>query len=580
MKSPILVILYTLSLLQLTASPVQRQLPTPKGRIEGLVVRVGNGDAVTSARVILSRRNAAAPGPPPAVIPPVTTDPQGRFAIPDLDEGPYTLQVRANGFVDFNYGQRYTNGPGTEIPLKAGQTLKDLAITLTPTGTISGRIRDREDRPLMNVPVQLLRLGYDAQARRTYQTVGIARTDDRGDYRIYWMTPGRYYLMAGNLCDIHPAGMTASECAKGNVIVNSIPVPMSVAYFPGVPDIASAQPIDLKPGAELLGVNLTVPPKPPTYRIRGRIVDAQNRQPPAAAVVSAFQNSSGILSNAELEEIAVRFPLSSYNAATGEFEAKGLASGDYTVSATAQAASPLSGNVKVTIPNADVQGITISVSPASTVAGRVRVDGTLPIPMERLRLQLISATPTRRPEGPSVNLSPDGTFSVEGVAAGDFRVLLQVAGPPQQGAGPGANPVYIKEARYGGADVLNGPLQIGTSVAGPLEIVIGVAGGQVSGTLIDGRGQPVPVSQVVLVPQRGRDRAALYRTSTTGNNGGFQFSGIVPGDYKVFSWEDIEPNGWFDPELLKQSETRGTAVHITDSSTGTIEVRLIQGGAR
>jgi len=569
MKSLMLVSLFALSLFQ-------QQQPTPKGRIEGIVVHVGNGDAVTSARVILSRRNAAAPGPPPAVIPPVTTDPQGRFAIPDLDEGPYTLQVRANGFVDFNYGQRYINGPGTEIPLKAGQTLKDLAITLTPTGTISGRIRDREDRPLMNVPVQLLRLGYDTQARRTYQTVGIARTDDRGGYRIYWMTPGRYYLMAGNLCDIHPAGMTASECAKGNVIVNSDPVPMSVAYFPGVPDIASAQPIDLKPGAELLGVNLTVPPKPPTYRIRGRIVDAQNRQPPAVAVVSAFQNSSGILSNAELEEIAVRFPLSSYNAATGEFEVKGLASGDYTVSATAQAASPLSGNVRVAIPNADVQGITISVSPASTVAGRVRVDGTLPIPMERLRLQLISATPTRRPEGPSVNLSSDGTFRVEGVAADDFRVLLQVAGPPQQGA----NPVYIKEARYGGADVLNGLLQIGTSVAGPLEIVIGVAGGQVSGTVIEGRGQPVPVSQVVLVPRSGRDRATLYRTSTTGNNGGFQFSGIVPGDYEVFSWEDIEPNGWFDPELLKQSEAKGTAVHITDSSTGTIEVRLIPGGAR
>jgi hypothetical protein len=574
MKSPILVLLYALSLLQLPT--------TPKARIEGTVVRAGNGDAVPSARVILLRgRNAgAAPVPPPAAIPPVTTDSQGRFAIPDLDEGPYTLQVRADGFVDFNYGQRYINGPGLEMPLKAGQILKDLAITLTPAGTISGRIRDREDRPLMNVPVQLLRFSYDAQARRTYQTVGIARTDDRGDYRIHWMTPGRYYLLAGNLCDISPAGMTASECSKGNVSANFIPVPMSVAYFPGVPDIASAQPLDLKPGAELSGVSLTVPPKPPTYRIRGRVIDARNGQPPAGAVVAAFQNSSGILANAELEEIAVKFPLSSYNAATGEFEAKGLVSGDYTLSATAQATSPTSplhGSVKVTIPNADVQGITISISPASTIAGRVRVDGTLPIPMERLRLQLISTTPSRRPEGPSGNLSPDGTFSLQGVAAGDFRVALQVAGPP------GANPVYIKEARYGAADVLNGPLQIGTSVAGPLDIVIGVGGGQLSGTLSDARGQPVPVSQVVLVPQRGRDRAELYRTSTTGNSGGFQFSGIVPGDYKVFSWEGIEPNGWFDPELLKQSETRGTAVHITDSatsSTGMIEVRLIPGGAR
>ena len=55
-------------------------------------------------------------------------------------------------------------------------------------------------------------------------------------------------------------------------------------------------------------------------------------------------------------------------------------------------------------------------------------------------------------------------------------------------------------------------------------------------------------------------------------------SGIAPGDYKVFSWEALEEYAWFDPELLAQSETRGHAVRTSESSTETIEVRLIPAG--
>jgi hypothetical protein len=38
---------------------------------------------------------------------------------------------------------------------------------MKPASNISGRIRDRQDRPVVNVPVQLLRLSYDAQASAT-----------------------------------------------------------------------------------------------------------------------------------------------------------------------------------------------------------------------------------------------------------------------------------------------------------------------------------------------------------------------------------------------------------------------------
>jgi len=385
------------------------------------------------------------------------------------------------------------------------------------------------------------------------------------------------------------------EATRGGFTdANLIPVPLSIAYFPGVPDIASAQPVELQPGAELEGVNIVLSPKPPTYRIRGRILDSRNGQPPPFANVFAVMDSNGVASNSIVDQISRELPLNSYNAATGQFEVKDLSAGNYTVNATAQVQGPvvnasspagrgstaLSGSVKVAIPNADVEGIAIAVNPPITITGKVRVDGNLPIMMDRLRFQLTSRNPAAGPGSQypgTISAAADGTITFPNVPLGEFRVffLSQGAVPLSAGARPGSNALFIKEARYDGMDVLNGTLRVNPSVTSLLEIVIGVGGGQLSGVLTDRRGQPVPVSQVVLVPDRVRDRTELYRTSITSDAGRFQFIGIIPGDYKVYSWEGVEPYGWFDPEFMRQSETKGTAVHVTDSSTDMIEVRLI-----
>jgi protocatechuate 3,4-dioxygenase beta subunit len=82
----------------------------------------------------------------------------------------------------------------------------------------------------------------------------------------------------------------------------------------------------------------------------------------------------------------------------------------------------------------------------------------------------------------------------------------------------------------------------------------------------------------VLVPERARQRTELYQVAFTDENGRFTFSGIAPGDYKVFSWDGLEDYGWFDPELLGQSEARGRSVHVTETSTETVEVTAIPAG--
>jgi hypothetical protein len=73
----------------------------------------------------------------------------------------------------------------------------------------------------------------------------------------------------------------------------------------------------------------------------------------------------------------------------------------------------------------------------------VRIDGTLPVPIERLVVQLVSLNPARGLEpNPFLNVAPDGTFNFSSIAPGDFRVLFPVGGGRQ----PGSNAAYIQEA--------------------------------------------------------------------------------------------------------------------------------------
>ena len=45
--------------------------------------------------------------------------------------------------------------------------------------------------------------------------------------------------------------------------------------------------------------------------------------------------------------------------------------------------------------------------------------------------------------------------------------------------------------------------------------------------------------------------------------------------YKIFSWEAIETNVYYNPDFMKQSEAQGTAIQVEESLDRTIEVKGI-----
>jgi hypothetical protein len=125
---------------------------------------------------------------------------------------------------------------------------------------------------------------------------------------------------------------------------------------------------------------------------------------------------------------------------------------------------------------------------------------------------------------------------------------------------------YIKEARLGGADVLN---QLALfSRPGNLEIVLSSKAGQLKGVAKAG-------AQVVLIPEQFRSRDELYRTATADSSGRFTISNVVPGDYKLFAWERVERFAWLDAEFMEPLEQFGENVHVSESSEQSVELSVL-----
>jgi hypothetical protein len=139
---------------------------------------------------------------------------------------------------------------------------------------------------------------------------------------------------------------------------------------------------------------------------------------------------------------------------------------------------------------------------------------------------------------------------------------------------PALQNVYVKSIRLGNMDVLNGFLHLEGKPSVPLEIMIGKNAGAIDGQVVPNpQGLAADIS-VVLVPDVRR-RSELYRSTTTDVSGRFHFDRVPPGDYKIFSWEEVQDGAWYEPEFLRAVENRGTPIRIAEGRTENARVEVI-----
>jgi len=180
---------------------------------------------------------------------------------------------------------------------------------------------------------------------------------------------------------------------------------------------------------------------------------------------------------------------------------------------------------------------------------------------------IIGGVPTMIGNFPSTQtINPDGTFVINSVLPGQYRIVPQVP-----------TDFYLKEMRFDRFDALNAPIEVipRGQDAPTLDVVLSSNVSQIEGVVNDARLQAAAGVTVVLIPDTNRDRVELYKTATADQSGRFTLRSVAPGDYKLFAWDDLESNGYFDPDFLRRSESSGRAVRVNESSKLSVTVQVI-----
>src|SRR5688572_16883878 len=137
--------------------------------IQGTVIR-GANNPLSKATVELRSDESDA-----RAIDTITTEADGRFAFQNVRPGRYRIVVARSGYFR----------PPQTITVTAGERPGDIALMMSPTGAISGRVFDANGEPLGNAEVVAMKASYP-EGRRSLTPVGSAQTNDLGEYRLFW----------------------------------------------------------------------------------------------------------------------------------------------------------------------------------------------------------------------------------------------------------------------------------------------------------------------------------------------------------------------------------------------------------
>jgi hypothetical protein len=199
------------------------------GTIQGIVVREGTGEPIPDVQIMLAGPNAS-PTPDAllntlasllATLPPdqalavegiargglpgqVVSDSEGRFTIQKAPAGPRTVRARREGYFAPLANGTYPADAIVPVTVKANET-SNVRVVLVPGASVSGRVLDPAGRPLADAMIQIQRAAY-VNGSPSLEIVNAGRTDDRGEYRLYRLAPGDFYISASPRPQIALAG--------------------------------------------------------------------------------------------------------------------------------------------------------------------------------------------------------------------------------------------------------------------------------------------------------------------------------------------------------------------------------------
>jgi 5-hydroxyisourate hydrolase-like protein (transthyretin family) len=605
-----------------------RPNPGPPGTasLSGSVVALGSSQPIANANVELRRIDCNNFSSPPEVVS-AKTDAAGRFAFQNLRAGGWCIVATIPGgaYTPAEYMQRGILGRGATIPITDGQNVTGIQLAMAPTGGIAGRVRDRDGEYLGHARVQVMESFIHEGQRRLY-ILQVAQTDDRGEYRFFWLPPGAYYIAVvpentrnRSVVSVQPQPGTGG---RREDVVTPVIYPRIApngetteetyvtVYYPSERDPLRALPVDVQPGNTTAGIDIVLANgRARSFHVRGTAKNTVTGEPAKGAQLRLAPKewtATVVMPTATADD-------------EGKFDIAGVVPGSYLLLGNMTMPNPaappppppgtpptppqpgvpqvpptiqLTVNQSIDVTSAAVENVQLNLVQGVTIPGRVVIEGLVApaatagpnaqSPQRAINISLVRdpdivGLPAAQLRG---QVTPEGTFSIANVGPGDYRVYVAPFLAPFQWGVPnipqGLQNMYVKSVRVGPTNALTSSVRVQGGVApGEVEVVIGPGGG-FEGSATNERREPMPNVSVALVPDGAlRQRADLYRTATTDVSGRFRMQGVPPGSYKAYAFEEVPPDSWQSADFMRPYETRGVAVEIRDGNPITADLQAI-----
>jgi len=531
------VILLALALLLQTpaAPPRDGAAPAASGSfvIRGRVLDAVTGQPVQGAQVGVTPVGDRMAGGRGAL-----TDGEGKWQVTELAAGDYTLSHSKAGYNRVRGIRIYS-----PVHLSAQHPVRDIELVLMRGGVITGRVLDASGEPVPGVLVSALRvMNNEAWSGSQGDT-----TDDRGDFRLYGLEPGEFYISAS------PEMGQAVEPMPG---VKHSPV---VTYYPGTTKTSEAERVTLSEQGELSDLTFQIQTAA-TFTVSGRVVSS------GGSLRHAFVQ----MHDDEPRGVHVRGRVPGGGAMSdGRFAIAGVVPGEYVVTtrATLDDGEEV-GEARVVVEDSDVE-VVIQTRGPTVLSGRVVSAAGGPVPFRTMRISAFPTGPVRYPTpAGDAPIQPDGTFQVKSFGS---PVRLRVFAP--------SDPLgwRVRDVRFRGESVIKVGLDLegaGNAVGG-VEVVIVGNTGRLRGTVKGANGTPLPDGTLVIVPEEPEPDSPITSFQAVITAGTFVSRPLAPGRYVIAAVTTTGQNA-IDMELVDRVRSAGTAIELGDHETATLALTVLK----
>jgi hypothetical protein len=478
------------------------------------------------------------------------TDAEGRWEAQDLRPGAYMLSAAKTGYLKIEYGQKRPFERGKSIEVAAGQVLDRVDMALPRGGAITGRVFDEFGDPAATVFVRGLRQRY-VDGRRELTPLaealeGLANgggdiTDDLGQFRIYGLAPGDYYVSAS----FTPAGEAATA-------VGYPPV-----YYPGTPSAAEARRIRIGLGEEAQNINLT-------------LVSARYAVVSGTVLNSVNAPASASIQLVTADPFAAMPVAPARTTSNGTFTLRNVPPGEYRLNVydvRPAPGAPEFASVPVSIGGEDVTALAVDTAPGATATGRVVFEDGSKVNARMFVRSVTTMAGAPTFSNMSVGVDPDLTFELSGLSGNQ---TLRTGVLPDGW--------FFKSVTHDGVDITDSGYDFkpGQRISG-IEIHLTRRATTVSGTVQDDRGGPVGDYTVVAfstTASRWGYQTRFVRSARPDQSGTFTLRALPPDEYFVVALEYVETGQEFDPEQLANWRALATRVELQEGTSKTMTLKL------